>query len=666
MSSSVYVSPTGAGDQSGSSAENAMPFSALNSAIQSAGPGGTVMMLADQGTYETTGTLQLSSGGADGAPVTIEGVDSLGNPMDVQIHGTRPAYTPGMTERGNQVFALGSGADNLVFQNMDFHDVSMAFHFAADLRNITIQDMQADNVRLFAGHWLADSYASATVSGLTVRNVEVHGFSYGVVTLRYDTNSVLIQNVYGDSQYEDKDGIAEGIHLCDTVHGVVIEDSTMLNSIHSSGTYYNGDGFATERGVYDVQFLNDVARGNGDGGFDLKSTSTVLVNPVAEDNARNFRLWGEIDLVNPSGIDPHKRGGGGGQFQIQLLDGAKVTVTGGWLVDSGSATSVVHAEGTTSISFADTHVIYAGSLDSSFGLDPTLVEPTIATGSYSTNAEIYIGGDVIPPPPLPVLTGTSGNDTLHATTNADWTVSGLAGNDTIVTLGGNDVIVGGAGNDVISAGAGDDVLRIQGTGQGFDKIDGGLGTDQVQALANGTVIGLASIAGVEAITANGFTGVTISGSGSADSLDFSGVTLTGINSINGGAGNDIIHGSAGDDVIAGGSGADTLYGGGGNDRFVVNSTGVSTTAAPDRIVDFTSGEDRIDVSGIDAISSTGGNQAFAFIGETAFSHVAGQLRVDTSDPARTVVQGDVNGDGVADFAVTLDGTHHLLATDLVL
>jgi serralysin len=661
----VYVSPTGAGDQSGSSAENAIPFSALNAAIQAAGAGGTVMLLADQGVYETAQALQLSSGGADGAPVTIEGVDSFGNPMDAQIHGTRPAYTPGMTTKGNGVFLLTSGADNLVFDGIDFHDVAIAFHFAADLKNITIENMEADNVRLFAGHFLADTYASATVSGLTVRNVEVHGFSYGVITLRYDTNNVLIQNVYGDSQYEDKDGIAEGIHLTDTVHNVVIEDSTMLNCMRT-GSYYNGDGFATERGVYDITFQDTVARGNADGGYDLKSTSTVLANAISEDNGRNFRLWGQVDLVNPTGIDPHQRGGSSGQYQIQLMDGAQVTVTDGWFVDTGSATSVVRRDGTTSLSFNDTHVVYAGTLAGGLGLDPALVEPTAATGPYSTDAEIYVGGEVVPPPPPPVLTGTSASDVLQATTDAGWTVSGLGGNDSITTNGGNDLIIGGTGNDIISSGAGDDLIQVKGTGQGYDIVDGGPGTDQIAAISNGTVIGLTSVTGVELITANGFSGVTISGSGSADTLDFSGVTLNGIASINGGAGNDTIQGSAQADVISGGNGADILYGNGGNDVFDFNAVSASPVSGPDRIVDFTSGEDRIDLAGIDANTKVSGNQAFSFIGEAAFSHVAGEIRVDTSDPATTLVLGDVNGDGVADFAIALDGTHQLVAADLVL
>jgi serralysin len=666
--STIYVSPVGSGDGSGLSPGNAMPFSQLNAAIQAAGPGGTVMLLADQGVYATTQPIVISSGGTDGAPVLIKGVDSSGNPMDVQITGTRaPVYTPGMTEKGNDVFVLVSGADNLAFEGFDFSNVRTAFYFTADIRNVTIQNMEADNIRLFAGHYIHDTFASASVSGLTIRDVEVHGFSYSVVTLKYDSHNVVIERVYGDSEYQDGDQIAMGIHLDGTVHDVLIKDSTMLNCIRT-GTYYNGDGFATERGVYDVRFENTVARGNADGGYDLKSTDTVLVGALAEDNGRNFRIWGEVELIDPVGIDPHKRGGSSGQYQIQLMPGAELTVTGGWFVDSGSSTKVVFSDD-GDITFVGTHFVYSGTLVTGpgvTGLDMALAIPTTATGTYSTNAEIYVGGEVMPPPAPQTLTGTSGNDVLQATTNGNWIVDGLAGNDTITTLGGNDVIKGGAGTDVISSGAGDDVIRFSGSGEGSDNIDGGAGIDRIVAMKNGTVIGLKGVSGVEAISSNGFSSVTISGSSSADTLDFTNVALTGISSIKGLGGNDTLYGSAAADVITGGDGADTLRGNGGADRFDYNALSESRGSARDRILDFEQGTDRLDLAGVDASSRTTGNQAFSFIGTAAFSKHAGQLRIDTSDPTKTVVLGDTNGDGVADFAIELAGSLQLTANDFIL
>lgn len=60
-----------------------------------------------------------------------------------------------------------------------------------------------------------------------------------------------------------------------------------------------------------------------------------------------------------------------------------------------------------------------------------------------------------------------------------------------------------------------------------------------------------------------------------------------------------------------------------------------------------------------------GDQAFSFIGAAAFGGVAGQLRFSTGGGS-TVVRGDVDGDGAADFAITLSGPINLQQADFLL
>src|SRR5207248_2487872 len=109
---SIYVSPTGSGDKSGSSIANAKPISALDSAIAAAGAGGTVLLLADKGAYNLTGTTTISHGGIDGNPVTIKGVSSSGTAMDITINGTRDPNWVAGAAAGNEVFRLTNGANN--------------------------------------------------------------------------------------------------------------------------------------------------------------------------------------------------------------------------------------------------------------------------------------------------------------------------------------------------------------------------------------------------------------------------------------------------------------------------------------------------------------------------------------------------------------------------
>ena len=61
---------------------------------------------------------------------------------------------------------------------------------------------------------------------------------------------------------------------------------------------------------------------------------------------------------------------------------------------------------------------------------------------------------------------------------------------------------------------------------------------------------------------------------------------------------------------------------------------------------------RIDLSTIDANTHKHGNQAFHFIGSHHFGHNAGELRYSSH-----IVQGDVNGDGKADFDIHVNASH---------
>jgi serralysin len=109
----------------------------------------------------------------------------------------------------------------------------------------------------------------------------------------------------------------------------------------------------------------------------------------------------------------------------------------------------------------------------------------------------------------------------------------------------------------------------------------------------------------------------------------------------------VLRGMGGDDVLNGYEGADTLYGGTGNDIFQF-----SHIERGDTIADFAAG-DRIDLrrTGVD----------FTFIGNAAFSGGAGQLRY-----ANGLLEGDVNGDGLADLSIVVAGNPTLGAADLLI
>ena len=141
----------------------------------------------------------------------------------------------------------------------------------------------------------------------------------------------------------------------------------------------------------------------------------------------------------------------------------------------------------------------------------------------------------------------------------------------------------------------------------------------------------------------------------------------GNDTIFGGDGDDTIFGGDGDDTLIGGAGTDTLTGGGGfgNDVFKFNSVSESQPGVlRDVITDFAGvgngifGGDQIDLSTIDANSTIAGNQAFTFIGASAFS-APGQVRYSGG-----ILQANIDGNLSADFEIQLTGAPQLVASDI--
>lgn len=154
--------------------------------------------------------------------------------------------------------------------------------------------------------------------------------------------------------------------------------------------------------------------------------------------------------------------------------------------------------------------------------------------------------------------------------------------------------------------------------------------------------------------------------------------LTGgsdIDKIYGLNGNDTLSGLGANDVLIGGNGRDIMWGGAGLDDFdfnAVSETG-KTASTRDVIKDFVHLQDDIDLSTIDANGSAAGNAAFTFLAAkgAAFTGTKGQLRWLQTNAAgsandKTIIEGDLNGDKVADFQIELTGLINLSSGDFIL
>lgn len=132
-------------------------------------------------------------------------------------------------------------------------------------------------------------------------------------------------------------------------------------------------------------------------------------------------------------------------------------------------------------------------------------------------------------------------------------------------------------------------------------------------------------------------------------------------------GNDTLYGETGNDTLIGGEGKDTLYGGSGKDVFSYLDADDSTVKAAGRDIlrDFKASDDTLSLRAIDANETKGGDQKFSFLGDDGFTGTAGELAYVVKG-SHTLVSGDTDGDGKADFTIDLAGKHTLDASDFLL
>jgi serralysin len=218
------------------------------------------------------------------------------------------------------------------------------------------------------------------------------------------------------------------------------------------------------------------------------------------------------------------------------------------------------------------------------------------------------------------------------------TLRGNGGDDKLYGLSDNDVLIGGSGKDVLNGGAGTDIASYVTAKTAVTADLQSPSSNQGEALGD-------TYSSVESLIGSVY-GDTLRGNGASNTIKGEG----GKDTLYGRNGNDMLEGGSGGDKIFGQSGKDMLIGGSGADVFVFQTLSDSRGSAVDTIEDFHRGSDHIDLRGIDANTKVASDQAFTFIGKTAFHGKAGELRF-----ADGIVSGDANGDKIADFKINVAG-----------
>ena len=293
-----------------------------------------------------------------------------------------------------------------------------------------------------------------------------------------------------------------------------------------------------------------------------------------------------------------------------------------------------------------------------------------------------------------LVSGAKGKDLIFGEGGADILSGGLGddaifgdvGSDSLQGDEGQDVVEGGDGNDLVSGGEGDDLVEGDAQddtlfgGAGRDTLTGGDGNDQLHATSAdlGDIETLANLLeggrGADVLFGNQGDD-TLNGDAGNDQIFGDGGAGAGNDQISGGDGDDDLIGESGDDDLSGGRGADTLVGGlgsdllsgglgkdrllggGGVDSFIFASADEAGFGrSRDVIRDFSVDDDVIDLAGVFAAAPV-------YIQGNAFSGTQAELRYLTGSG---LIEGDVNGDGTADFQIELKDAPALSGVEFVL
>lgn len=527
------------------------------------------------------------------------------------------------------------GSKNIVLDNLQVHGpnnmgsgLEVALLMVRNTTNVTVSNSE------FFNGWQAINMLDN--NGLTISNNYIHDIRTDGVRGGGNSDLLITKNTFTDffpNSIDHPDAIQLWTNYTTTsATNVTISDNLILRG---EGAPMQGIFMRDIVGTLPFQNMNitgNIIAGGLYNGIAVEhvGSGTIANNIVAgfadqrswirADNSTNLTVTNNQATFYQSQMKA-EQGVNGNTLISDSTDGGAALITK-WLSNFSGFSSFWGGLDTKMLS--DLGLAYDPSLGTT---TPTTTTPvadtsttTTAPATSTTPTESTTDtGTTTSPPPASVDTSTpttSSENVISAPSPspAGITSTGDAKDNRIIGTAGNDTISGMDGRDLLQGKDGDDIIY---GGKGNDRLFGDAGND------------------------------TLFGDDGNDILY-------------GGAGNDILHGGAGNDRIEGGPGDDVMTGGAGKDVFVFRSEGVHTNSA-DRITDFTRGQDKISLNLIDLP----GKADFSFIGTSTFHKVVGELRYQVQNGG-AYVEGDLNGDGLADFSIKLDNVTKLTASDFLL
>jgi len=690
-----YVDPSAAAGGNGlteGSAWNSLDYVQWYAANIGFQPGDTILLKRGY-SYDTAATngLWLSGNGTAAQPITLGAYGNGAPPVVTNSHYV-PDGNGGDSSKSDAVINVQQDASYFVIRDIKIDNPSYATGNVTDAgvrvlgTHVTIENVEITGTG--TGVWFGRNEASNTgapsdsASG-TVEHCYIHDLhmvqntvggndDYGCVGVTVLASDVtVIHNTFENLMQPSFDFGWDGatVEIYGSAHNVVVEG----NYIENVNALTEFGGRSTDS-VSNVSFDHNIIVNSESLAFFHNGTDAFALGSISNINFTSNTVYSTGNRADSTsfafgfdGTDASFLTVENNIFSIQSLDYWSVGATNyNHSHNLYDVANVPFGPGYFSADEYQGHAVFlnAASRDFRLGSTSDALSRAVPLAGFLID---YMDHD---------LTGRSGLDLgaiefwdsgtrIFGTPNAD-TLVGSAFADQIWGYNGDDFIDGGSGADTMYGGAGNDTYIVDNVADIVVEALGG-GTDTVQSSVSYTLT-----ANVENLVLTGAVAINgvgnslnnqITGNSSANVLD-GGI---GDDVLRGGGGNDTLYGGTGNDTLQGGSGLDIFFGGLGADDFQFQSGDFSgnTRQTADWIVDFHHGQgDKIDLASVDANSGLAGDQAFTFIGNSAFTNVAGQLRYDfvTVDKVvETIVYGDTNGDGLADFAIRLTG--HVFPTN---
>lgn len=554
---------------------------------------------------------------------------------------------PGMTPTLSSTGLFVRNSNNVSVADSEFRDLVFGVSFldntGISVTNSTFHDIRVDGIRGAGNSQVYYGYNYFT-DFHPLEGEHADAIQFWTVTTSPNATDILVE---GNVVVRGTTGQAiQGIFMRDgyslPFSNVTIKDNMILGGSYN-GITLDGVTNGTVTGNTVIAFADQPSwiRTLNDG-VDLNvfgNTATQYVTQIVEtnDNAlTSIATDGGVAALSAWSLTHKLAGDVKGWNDLFSLSGLSGTAT------SGGTTSTSGTTSTTSTSTSGT----TSSTTTSSSTSTSTSTSTATTTTTSTTSS--------------VLNGTSGNDVLAAKSGIT-EIHGAAGNDTISDAGFATKLFGDAGDDSYTVTNAASVI-VESAGMGTDSVLAYVDHVLADNVENLSLYGSARAGTGNALdnVMNGTVGNDIlKGLAGNDTLNGG----DGDDLLDGGAGNDFLSGGAGNDRLIGGAGTNVFTGGAGNDVFVFTQDFVGSNM--NKITDFARGYDLIDLSGIDAVSSTSANDAFRFIGNKGFSGSAGELHA-ISVKGGVMVEGDVNGDKIADFSIMVTSYTKMVATDFVL